>query len=262
MDQAEKDIDITGSTDNDEYEYDGNDEISYLHRKFCYMMKRINELISEKYLAQIERKKLEINRLQEQINPHFLYNSLEIVSSMASLNDVDDIEIYVQKLSKILRYNITSKIDETVCLEQEIEMIKEYIYIQQIRFSGMFQTKIKINPGAGQIQVPKFILQPLVENSIHHGLSQMNHFGLICIFCRIVEESLRISVFDNGIGMDMDSVARLNRRLSGTGSNELDSIGMINVSDRLRLHYGKEAELQVRSKLGVYTKINIRVPIR
>lgn len=241
--------------------FTGNDEIAFLNRKFTFMMRRLSQLIHEKYLAEINQRRLELNRLQEQINPHFLYNSLEIVSSMASLIDADDIESYVQKLSKILRYNISSTIDETVTLSREVAVLGDYVYIQKIRFKDLFEFRVEMDSNAESVEVPKFILQPLVENSIHHGLKDSIGGGEIRLYGKISDDTLILTIYDNGVGMSDETAAQLNRSLEGSDMARIGSIGMANVADRLRLHFGARARMRVKSTAGKCTRVDIFIPL-
>jgi two-component system sensor histidine kinase YesM len=167
----------------------------------------------------------------------------------------------VQKLSKILRYNISSTINETVTLAREVEMVREYIYVQKIRFKDLFDVKVVMGSAAASVEVPKFILQPLVENSIHHGLKDRRRGGEIRLYCRTSSRELLITVYDNGVGMSEGTQARLNSSFAGESIASIGSIGMVNVADRLRLHFGAAAVMRIESAQGRYTKVEIRLPL-
>ena len=219
---------------------------------------------SELHRRELERLELEQNldrtrleMLKSQVNPHFLFNTLNLISCMARLEDAPDTDRMILSLGGIFRYNLRTK-DQEVFLEQELEALNDYICIQQTRFDGRISYRKRIEVDPTQVRIPSFTLQPIVENAFIHGLSRRERDGWI--FLRIWQEGdmVHVSVADNGEGMDAAQLAALQERMRScehTGRG----IGLGNISRRIAMLY-PEGDLQIYSRPGRGTVIRCRIP--
>jgi sensor histidine kinase YesM len=235
------------------------DEVGLLSLRFNYMSSRIDTLVNEVYLQQLQRQKKEFEVLQAQINPHFLYNTLGTMKWNAHINDNAEMEAYVDAFIELLK--LTAKSDnEYITISQEISYIKNYVTLQKYRFDEMFQVEYKIDETLLNESVLKFILQPLVENCIFHAFSYKDTNGMIRILIKDCGEEMCLTVEDNGKGMSKEQVATLFHDESDHSKKGLTSIGVKNVNERLQLYYGEEYGLKIHSEEGQYTRIEIVVP--
>lgn len=238
------------------------DEMGLLFRSYNEMGKRINDSIEKIYIYQINQKQTELKMLQFQINPHFLYNTLNTISSIAALSDIDDIVKIADNLSNMFQYNI--KGDDIVPVKKEIQHVKNYLEIQSIRFPGKYQFDYTISPEVEHQKMLKFLLQPLAENSLQHAFGKMKKINTICLIAEKDGEDIIFRLCDNGVGMKPEQVEALNHELAqtntGTLVNHVDKgIGLRNVNARIKNLYGKEYGIQVKSKEGCYTEVQIRI---
>jgi two-component system sensor histidine kinase YesM len=253
--------------------YDGNDEIGQLSDSFKEMINRLNNLISEVYLAEIkvkdlelEKKEAEIHALQSQINPHFLFNTMESIS-MNSLNkgDLETAEI-VRSFSKLLRRSIEWE-NDTTTLKHELDLVWDYLKIHKFRHKDKFRYEISIDQRFNNVCIPKFILQPVVENAIYHGLELKVDQGLLRIYARADENDLEIIVEDNGLGIKQEVLKNIQSTLeTGEGtadtSGQRKGIGLSNIHQRLRLYYGGKYGIGIDSAENAGTKVVIRIPVK
>ena len=223
-----------------------------------------NRIESDLHRQQLERLELEQNldhtrleMLKSQVNPHFLFNTLNLISCMARLEDASDTDRMILSLSGIFRYNLRTK-EQIVLLEQELEALEDYIHIQQTRFDGRITYRRQIQVDPMQVCIPSFTLQPIVENAFLHGLSRREENGRI--FLRIWQEDdvLRISVMDNGTGMDKNQLADLKRRMEQSEQTGR-GIGLGNISRRISMLY-PEGDLRIYSKPNRGTVIQCIIP--
>lgn len=243
-------------------EQDWQDEMGMLFRSYNEMGKRINDSIEKIYIYQINQKQTELKMLQFQINPHFLYNTLNTISSIAALSDIDDIVKIADNLSGMFQYNI--KGNDIVPVGKEIQHVKNYLEIQAIRFPGKYQFEYQIAPKIEQQKMLKFLLQPLAENSLQHAFVKMKKINKICITVEEQGEDILFRLCDNGVGMRAKQVEALNLELAQTDTrtlvNHVDKgIGLRNVNARIKNLYGKEYGIQVRSEEGCYTEVRIKI---
>lgn len=245
----------------DEKENIWEDEMGVLISSYNEMARRINENIIRSYMAELEQKRTELKMLQFQINPHFLYNALNTISSIAVLENVDYIPQIADSLSEIFRYNIKGK--NIVQIQEELQQVDNYLQIQNIRFQGRFEVNVDIPEEIRRCEIIKFVLQPIVENSIYHGFTEHRKKDRLKISGMRMEEDIFLTVEDNGCGMKEEQVDELNRRLeSGTVSELTEnarSIGLSNVNARLKNFYGEMYGIRVESRYGEFTKIILRV---
>lgn len=244
----------------------GNDEISELYDYLGTMIWKIQKLISDVYREQlhaeqlkIEQKEAEFKMLASQINPHFLYNTLEVIRMKARASKQYDIEELVKMLAKILRKNIQAG-SQDVEIQTEVELITCYLKIQQYRFGERIQYEIDMDPEMEHIRILPLILQPIVENSIVHGLEVKEGIGHIRISISRKDSDLLVVVEDDGVGMEKEQLEALRSNMNRRNENGTH-IGMQNVHQRIRLRYGENYGLELDSASGVGTRVKIRIPI-
>lgn len=243
----------------------GNDEIGIIDTHFTRMVLRLNELISENYIQRIEKREAELKALQFQINPHFLYNTLESISSMAAVYDCREIGIISEKLGTMFRYSINKERSEFVTLSQEIQHIQNYFYIQKVRFGNSFTAIVEVPDRLLRCKVLRFILQPIIENSIIHGFSDRAGQGCIEVSAAVEDDNLAISIYDDGKGMAEEQVIKLNAYINEADNKAIDgsreSIGIKNVNTRIKLVCGSQYGLLIKSRLNVGTQVKIVMPL-
>jgi two-component system sensor histidine kinase YesM len=237
------------------------DEIGLLGNHFNRMILRIKQLIDEVYSGQKRKREAEIKVLQSQINPHFIYNTLETIRMMAEINDDEKVASMAYILGSLLRYSIIN-VTETVTVAQELEHLENYIYLQNVRFKDKFHLVVLLADELKQYRILKLMLQPIVENAIYHGLEKIEGHSEITIQSHQDESFLYITISDNGEGIDLNALQLLNDRISNPSSqaDTRHGIGLSNVNDRIQLYYGEEYGLKIESAEGTGTRITLRLP--
>lgn len=241
-----------------------NDEIGYLEQSFNSMITRLDKHIQTAYVYQLESKTAEMKALQAQINPHFLFNTLESIRFNALEHQDADTAKMIHLLGNLFRWNIQSP-DLFVELRQEVNYAEAFIELQKLRYADAFDFATDVPQKLLSLGVPKFILQPLVENAIKHGQKGVSSGGIISITAREEPEgTLAIRVEDNGHGMDAETVRRITERLGRTDTEHEDhySIGLSNVHQRIRILFGEPYGLTIESEPGVRTVVSILMPAR
>lgn len=234
-------------------------EIQVLLRSYNQMAARLSVSAEKEYQRKLHEKLMGMKMLQAQINPHFLYNTLNVISSIANIHQIDSIQTVSTNIASMLRYSI--KAPAMVTIEGELTQIRHYIDIQKVRFPGKILLNIEAAPELMAVPCPVFILQPLVENAVIHGIEPTGRAGIIQIYCYEKEDGVYLSVRDNGVGM---SPGQLDRLMStfvqdvavGTGGN---SIGLCNVHQRIGLYYGEGHGLAIESGEGEGTTVTIHI---
>ncbi len=257
--------------------YDTNNEIGILMRSFSAMSQRINTLINREYAAQIKRKEAEINALQSKINPHFLYNTLEMIKSMAEEDNFSGIYNAAHYLGKILQYSLQFE-NELVTVREEIASVRYYVKIQQMRFNNRFNFVYDLTPEVLDCKIIKFIIQPIVENSIYHGLETKLGNGVVIIDGSIKPNNgLTITISDNGVGISEEDLNIIRDSLK-SGVNKFDKhqdndpllldnnavhsnrgFALMNIHTRLQLYYGKNSGLIIDSSLNHGTTVTVNI---
>lgn len=242
----------------------GSDEIAVIDHYFNDMVKKLNDLIEDNYIQQIEKREAELDALQFQINPHFLYNTLASINSMASVRGYNEISEITEKLGDMFRYSINSSSAEFVTLKEELEHIKNYIDIENIRFGNKIQIYLDVDYHLNNLKVLKFILQPIVENCIKHGFINLKKTeGFIEVTASIKDKCLYLEICDDGNGMDSLQMKGINDTFIERGKNKKDyksSIGLKNVNMRIKLAFGDEYGLKINSQKGVGTEVIYKLP--
>lgn len=239
----------------------GQDEVAELTKGFHAMLCSINDLIQREYKLSLQEKEAELKALQNQINPHFLYNTLESITMLAEINDDTEVADMVTSLGGFLRFAITTK-DTVVTLEAELSCVDNYIGIQNIRYNDRIRLEIKCPDDLKNQKIVKMSIQPIVENILMHGYSGMKGEIYIGIHCSIEENYIRITVEDHGDGMSTETLAMVRENLEQ--EQELypvkHSIGLRNVHQRLKLKYGLEYGLEFDSTTERGTVVTIKIP--
>ncbi|AHV98328.1 sensor histidine kinase [Paenibacillus sabinae] len=231
-------------------------EFDLLLNEFSDMGKQIGFLFKEVEQKEKNRIDLEVEKLLYQINPHFLMNTLNTVHWLAVMNGQDEIDRLVQSLNKLLYYNL-GKLGQVSTMREEIDALRQYLILQQIRYDFEFDVRISLDEKVLQIPVPRFILQPLVENSLYHGLSDE---GYIQIEVKL-DDDIQISIQDNGAGMSEETIQNLlNNRTVEQGKVGM-GIGVNYVNRMLKAQYGNRAKLEIKSEMGKGTKVLLILPI-
>jgi len=237
-------------------EIKGSKEVVELNRSFNQMMARIKELTGKVVDEKEEQRRSELKALQNQINPHFLYNTLDSVIACIDKGESAKAEEMIIALSKFFRISI-SKGQNVIPLENEIEHARNYLLIQKLRFGNAFSYDIKVEPGLEKYFVVKLILQPIVENSIGHGLKE-DEEGHIFIHAYSDGDFLKFDVSDNGYGMMSSKVLELEN--SFKNSTVYQGVGLKNVYQRIRIYYGDKANILIHSEEDVGTTVTIVIP--
>lgn len=230
-------------------------EINLIGIHFNAMMDKINEQMAAVKKAGQKEKEAEIRALEAQINPHFIYNTLDSINWVAIENGQDEISDMLSRFAQILRYQI-QKSNVVVSIEEELKYLEKYLFLQKNRFMDSFEYVIECQETVKDCQIHKMIFQPFIENSILHGCADLDYGGLLKIQVRYYDEGhIKFVVADNGTGMSEVQIKQLFG--SGKGSN---SIGISNVLARLKVYYGEDYSLMVDSAPGKGTKIEIIIP--
>lgn len=235
------------------------DEIGELTESFNYMLEEINTLIRQVYQEKIAQKNAEVQALQAQINPHFLYNTLDSVNWMLIDREEYDISDIILSLAGLMRYSIEDE-HAFVPLEKEIGYVQCYLKIQKNRLEERLEYSLEVEENLAAVQVPKLILQPIVENAITHGIEPRNQKGNISITIKGVGDDMIISVEDNGIGMTLSQLSHIRDELPDIEKEGHTGIGIRNVDRRIRLHYGDPYGIVIESIYGKGTIVSLRIP--
>lgn len=236
------------------------DEIGQLGRQFNRMVARIEELIQDIFRSESRRREAEMHALQSQINPHFMYNTLETIRMAAELNDDVDAAEMIQLLGKQLRYSI-SNVNEEVTLERELVHVSHYVQLLNRRYPNRFRLQTHIPSELLAYPMAKLLLQPLVENATLHGLDDDKPSMLLQIEARQTDRYVEIKVMDDGLGMEPDTLERLRAKLKRGVPDPEEGIGLINVNERVKLHGGPACGVEIESMPGLFTAVTIRLPV-
>ncbi len=243
---------------------DNVDEITELGLSFNIMIGKIKELLDAKMKEQQELKKAELRALQAQINPHFLYNTLDTIIWMAEARQTSQVVEIVSALARFFRISLSKGMD-WITIGEEVERARSYLTIQKMRYRDILDFKIEVDDDVTEYTVLKLILQPLVENALYHGIKNKRQGGTIWVRAlRKNEEEILLEVEDNGIGFTPEKLAQLRAELEDdSGDIKLESgFGIGNVNKRIRLYYGKPYGLTVRSEYNTGTCVTLLIPAK
>ncbi len=240
---------------------ESNDELGIIGRQINEMSSHVSDLMENRIRDEQEKMNLEIKMLQAQINPHFLYNTLDSIKWIATMQHNAGIVKVVSALSSLLK-NMAKGFNEKVTVRQELDFLDNYITIEKIRYIELFDVEISVDePSLYDARIIKLTLQPLVENSIFSGIEPSGKPGLIQIHIFSKEQVLYISIRDNGVGISEENIARMLTDTSRVAKNYMSGIGLPNVDRRIKLVYGPEYGLEIDSKVGLYTCVTVSIPL-
>jgi len=238
-------------------EIESENEIGSLTRSFNVMTHRIQELMEQNVRDQEAKRKSELKALQSQINPHFLYNTLDSIIWMAEGKKNEEVVLMTASLARLLRQSISNE-DEVVPVSQEVEYARGYLTIQKMRYKDKLEFEISVDPSILNIPLIKLVLQPVIENAIYHGLKYKESKGLLQVKGFMKDGNAVLQVIDNGVGMDEETLAHIyDRHKVNYHSN---GVGVYNVQKRLQLYYGSEYGITYESKKGEGTTATITIP--
>jgi two-component system sensor histidine kinase YesM len=233
-----------------------NDELGELEKRFNEMRSRINNLIAEIYRAENTKKEAQFKALQAQINPHFLYNTLDTINWMAINQDAYDVSSIITALSKFFRLTLNAG-NEIITVREEIEIVKQYLYIQKIRYDDELEVQYYIDENVLDYNTVKLSLQPLIENALKHGIQHSDRPGKIELRARLRDDSfIEMRVLDNGSGLKKETQALADVSLDKSG------YGLKNVLERLVLHFGTECVIEIKDGIEIGVEVVIIWPAK
>ncbi len=240
---------------------ESDDELGIIGRQINEMSSHVSVLMENRIRDEQEKMNLEIKMLQAQINPHFLYNTLDSIKWIATMQHSTGIVRVVSALSSLLK-NMAKGFNEKVTVRQELDFLENYITIEKIRYIELFDVEITVeDPALYHAGIIKLTLQPLVENSIFSGIEPSGKPGLIQIHIYSREQVLYIRVRDNGVGITQEDIDRMLKDTSRVTKHYMSGIGLPNVDRRIKLVYGQEYGLSIESQVGLYTCVTVSLPL-
>ncbi len=237
-----------------------NTELEMLENDYNSMIDHVNELIGKLVEKEKNLQKAEMRVLQEQIKPHFLYNSIDTIGYMAFDAGAKNVHEALETLGSFYR-NFLSKGEKNIPLSREIWIVKDYLSIQKLRYGDILEDEYDISEEATSYIVPKLILQPLVENCIYHGIRPKGEKGTISIKAEVIDEKLHLSVKDTGVGMTQEQIEKIMTTQKGEEEDiDSESFGLWGTIERIRYYTGVEDVVSISSEIGEYTEIEFTIP--
>lgn len=233
-------------------------EIGSLSKSFNVMTERIHTLMEQNVYEQKQKRKSEMKALQAQINPHFLYNTLDSIIWMSEAGQNEEVVLMTSALARLLRQSISND-KEQVTIAEEIEYVRSYLTIQKMRYKDKLEYSIEVSPEISHVMIIKFALQPLVENAIYHGLKYKETKGNLNIRGYERGDKAYITIADDGVGMDEEVLEHIFDE--SKKEHKSNGVGVPNVQKRLQLHYGQEYGISYISRKGVGTVATVTVPL-
>jgi len=241
------------------------DEIGQLGHGYNIMVLKIKELFQNVYESELSKKEAELRLLQAQINPHFLYNTLNSISWMLHREGSEEKAEMIQRISDFFRFSLNQGAD-LITVEKEIKIVENYLFLSKLRFGDKLIYSIEADEQLKPMFIPKLILQPLVENSIVHGIEPMKGQGFVSVVIRQSEDEALFTITDNGMGISSDLLERIQKGISmkkkGVKPESVQGFAVINVRDRIMKQFGEEASITISSRESVGTAITIRIPLK
>ncbi len=234
-------------------------EVSMLSDSLNTMIDKINELLEQVTTEQIRLRKAEFELLQSQINPHFLYNTLDAIVWLAEAGDQKKVVSMVGSLSEFFRTSLNQGKD-IISIKEELQHVRSYLEIQQVRYQDILKYEIDVPEELYKYLIPKITIQPLVENALYHGIKNKRGFGRIVINGRREADFFLIRIEDNGIGIGQERLLQVREGISHRVSAEKEIYGLFNVNERIRLNFGEKYGISIESTYGERTIVSIKLP--
>lgn len=246
-------------------------EVGVLSDSMNVMIDKINELLEQVTTEQVRLRTAELELLQSQINPHFLYNTLDTITWLAEGSDRKMVVSMVKSLSDFFRTTL-NKGKDIICIEEELHHVKSYLEIQQVRYQDIMEYEIDVPSELNNYMIPKITIQPLVENALYHGIKNKRGKGKITIYGTGYNDYFILTIHDNGIGMTPERLAKVKSKLSNfenkdaeatvmrPGDSDGDVFGLYNVNERIALKFGKEYGISVESVYTESTTVTVKLP--
>lgn len=231
-----------------------NDEIGHLKNRYNNMLVEMNRLIDELVEKETAVQKAELEVLQEQIKPHFLYNTLDTIGYLALKNPREEVYDAIETLEMFYR-RFLSKGSKEITVAEEVEIVGNYLKLQNLRYRGVFEDECTVDDAVKDVMVPKLILQPLVENALYHGVRLKGEKGIIKVHAYKQDEKLYISVYDSGVGMTK-------QQIKGLMHEETESFGLKKTIERIQTYYGVQDVYKIKSDVGYYCEIILKIPLK
>lgn len=239
-----------------EIEVTANNELGSLNNSFNLMTERIEKLMEQNIFEQQQKRKSELLALQSQINPHFLYNTLDSIIWMAEAKKSEEVVMMTSALATLFRQSISNEAEQ-VPISVEVEYVKSYLIIQKMRYKDKLDYDIIMNPEIGSMSIIKLILQPIVENAIYHGIKYKEKKGKLTIKGDCDDRNIIFTISDDGIGMDQETLSHI---FDQRASHKTNPVGVLNVQKRLQLYYGNNYGISFVSQEGKGTTATITIP--
>lgn len=234
-------------------------EVKVLSDSLNAMIDKISELLDQVTTEQIRLRKAELELLQAQINPHFLYNTLDTIVWLAEAGKQAEVVSMVGSLSAFFRTSLNQGKD-IISLEEELLHVRSYLAIQKVRYQDILEYEINVPAELNSCEIPKITLQPLVENALYHGIKNKRGLGKITISGEVFEDHIEIVVADNGIGMTPERLTQVKESLMSKSIDASKIYGVFNVNERIKLKFGEESGLSFDSEHGIGTRVTITLP--
>ncbi|WP_237583873.1 sensor histidine kinase [Enterococcus diestrammenae] len=233
------------------------DELNVLAEAINFMIESMDHYIEDIYTLEVKQRDANMRALQSQINPHFLYNTLEYIRMYALSRQQEELADVVYAFSALLRNNTTQ--EKTTTIEKELSFCEKYVYLYQMRYPDQIAYHFELAEGTQQVEIPKFTIQPLIENYFVHGIDYTRNDNAISVKTSVTNGELVILIRDNGKGMTPTRLAQVRNKLAAVDVEMSTSIGLRNVHERLKSFFGEQYELTIDSTLGEGTTIQIKV---
>lgn len=233
-----------------------NDEIGTLSLQFQAMLNRIQQLLREILEKESARHKAELSALQFQMNPHFLYNTLNTIKFLSTMQGVDNIGEVAEAISSLMHINMDGR--AFLPVHEDIDFVRSYLKIQNYHYTNTFRHQIQVSPDCCEYLVPKLVIQPLAENALKHGLKDKSSGGILRIDCLIDGDVLKIIVEDNGCGMTDE---RIHEIMSENQSVNGGHIGIHNIQERIHMYFGPDYGIEILSQPDLFTRFEVTLPL-
>ncbi|MFC5651070.1 sensor histidine kinase [Paenibacillus solisilvae] len=245
-----------------EYANPPRNEIGHLIRSIIRMSRRLDETVRNLYQAEIFRKESELQALKSQINPHFLFNTLETIKMNAEIDEADSTVEMITSLGKLVKSSI-SRGNDFITFREEQDYLKSYFHIQENRYATRFDMAVDVEEELLDFYLPKLLIQPLIENAFYHGLELKQGKGKLAVTIRSEHDTVIVQVSDDGLGITQERLMQLNQqfRSSMSGVARSSSIGLANVYARIQLYFGGSYTMTINSEPGAGTEIRLVLPI-